>query len=191
MRLPANGLPTGASGHDPLCGHVVQFYEGEEFLYEVVADFLADGLNAGESAVVIGTRPHAEAFRGRLAARGFDGESKDITFLDASETLSSFMIGNMPDEVLFKNKVGGVIARTIQGSGGRVRAYGEMVDVLWREGNAEGAVRLEELWNDLAERQSFSLPCAYPMGNFYKDAAVDEICSHHRMSCRRPAPSRP
>src|ERR1700694_4514381 len=113
MRVPVSKPSSEASGHDPLCGHVVQFYEDEEFLYKVVADFLADGLTAGEPAVVIATRPHREAFLSRLEQKGFNEQTKDITILDASETLSSFMIGNMPDEVLFKNNVGGVIARTV------------------------------------------------------------------------------
>ncbi|HXN75563.1 MAG TPA: ATP-binding protein, partial [Gemmatimonadaceae bacterium] len=127
-------------------------------------------------------RPHREAFRGRLEAKGFDGQTKEVVFLDASEMLDSFMIGNLPDEVLFKNNVGGLIARTVNGSGGRVRAYGEMVDVLWREGNPQGAIRLEELWNDLADVQSFSLLCAYAMGNFYKESHskhFEDICRTH------------
>ena len=182
MRLPASESACGASGHGPLCGHVVQFYDREEFLYDVVADFLGDGLNAGEPEVVIATRPHREAFLERLEGKGFNGQVKEITFVDASETLSSFMIGNLPDEVLFRNKVGGLIARIVNGNGGRVRAYGEMVDVLWRQGNAEGAIRLEELWNDLAEVQSFSLLCAYAMGNFYKESHsqhFEDICLTH------------
>ncbi len=30
-----------------------------------------------------------------------------------------------------------------------VRAYGEMVDLLWKDGNVDGAVQLEALWNEL------------------------------------------
>jgi len=42
-----------------------------------------------------------------------------------------------------------------------------MVDLLWRGGNRVAAVRLEEFWNALARLQSFTLLCAYGMGNFY------------------------
>jgi hypothetical protein len=31
-----------------------------------------------------------------------------------------------------------------------VRAYGEMVDLLWKDGLEEAAIRLETLWNELA-----------------------------------------
>ena len=36
-------------------GHAVQFYEREEYLYAVVAEFLAQGLTAGEPTIVIAT----------------------------------------------------------------------------------------------------------------------------------------
>src|SRR5205814_8284120 len=68
-------------------------------------------------------------------------------------------------------------------SGGRpyvtISAYGEMVDVLWKAGQTVTACRLEALWNALANTHTFSLLCGYAMENFYEDAAVDEICSHH------------
>ncbi len=60
-----------------------------------------------------------------------------------------------------------------------VRAYGEMVDVLWKAGQTVAATRLETLWNQLAQTHDFSLLCGYSMGNFYKGAAQEEICSHH------------
>jgi hypothetical protein len=60
-----------------------------------------------------------------------------------------------------------------------IRAFGEMVDVLWRAGETVAAVKLEVLWNELARTHNFSLLCGYSMGNFYKSAAIDEICGHH------------
>ena len=63
-----------------------------------------------------------------------------------------------------------------------VRAYGEMVDLLWKDGNIEGAIALEELWNGLAVKYSFNLLCAYSMGNFFKEAHTHSfraICASH------------
>ena len=102
-----------------------------------------------------------------------------MIFLDAREMLSTFMVGSMPDPERFKSAVGSVIER----SGRRtdrpcVRAYGEMVDLLWKDGNPAAAIWLEELWNDLASTHSFSLMCTYAMGNFYRAAdakAIDVI----------------
>jgi PAS domain S-box-containing protein len=124
-----------------------------------------------------------------LAARGVDvnGESaRDaLVMLDARTTLDMFMDDSAPDPARFQANVGRVIEDASKdGTGAKrvVRAYGEMVDVLWAEGNIEAALRLEELWNELAESFEFSLLCAYAMNRF-NDAADGEglrrICEAH------------
>ena len=145
--------------------HAVQFYDSEDFLYQAVSAFLAGGLSAGHPAIVIATEPHRNGFVKSLKSKGFD--TRNIVFADARETLDTFMVGSMPDAERFKQHIGGLILKTGNGGGpSSVRAYGEMVDLLWRDANPEGAIRLEELWNDLIGAYSFSLLCAYPMGNF-------------------------
>ena len=55
-------------------------------------------------------------------------------------------------------------------------------DLLARQGNLEGAIRLEELWNELAETYTFSLLCAYSLERFSEDthdAALRAICNQH------------
>jgi hypothetical protein len=63
-----------------------------------------------------------------------------------------------------------------------VRAYGEMVDVLWQGGRRDAAIRLEEFWNNLAQLQTFSLLCAYHMDNLDADSyrgPLDCVCKVH------------
>jgi signal transduction histidine kinase len=165
--------------------HAVQFYEEEEFLFDAVAHFLVGGLQAGDRVVVIATAAHREGFLERLQAVGVEAmESGQLVLLDAPETLAKFMVGGMPDPDLFRDFIGRVMA-TLKGEGhrrARVRAYGEMVDILWREGNSRAAIRLEELWNIAGKDHSFSLLCAYVMGNFYKEgdeARFFEVCRNH------------
>jgi signal transduction histidine kinase len=166
--------------------HVVQFYENDTFLTDAVADFLAEGVAAGEPLVVIATPPHREALSLRLRAHGIDVDhaaaAGGCAFLDARETLGRFMVGPTPDPQRFQSEVGGVLATLAERRPSRVRAYGEMVDVLWKEGNTDGAVRLEELWNELAELHDFSLLCAYAMGNFVGTAhakGFQRVCRAH------------
>jgi signal transduction histidine kinase/ActR/RegA family two-component response regulator len=180
---PDQDLAQAGADHD----HVVQFYEDESFLHGAVATFLAAGLRARQPLLVIATPQHRKAFVERLASQGFDPETLerrgDLTLLDARETLSTFMNGLKPDDGLFHSQVGGVLERIRRGRDGvTVRAYGEMVDVLWRDGNPEGAIRLERLWNELATAHEFSLLCGYAMGNFYKEAhssQFQDICHQH------------
>lgn len=99
---------------------------------------------------------------------------------DAGETLASFMVEGMPDPLRFRNRL---IPMIEQASRGRakcvIRAYGEMVDVLWKDGQTAAAIRLETLWNQLAQTHAFSLLCGYSIGNFYKGASRDDICKQH------------
>ncbi len=94
--------------------------------------------------------------------------------------LAAFMVDGMPDATLFKTHVPAAIDRLCRGRKDcTIRAYGEMVDVLWQDGLTAAAIRLEMLWNQLAMTHDFSLLCGYAMGNFYKDAGMRDICDQH------------
>ena len=103
--------------------------------------------------------------------------------LDADETFARFMVGTEPDPARFHATVDELIARACKDRlPCPVRAYGEMVDVLWKRANAEGAIRLEMLWNRVATQAQFSLLCGYAVGNFYKEVATgptfQTVCDH-------------
>jgi signal transduction histidine kinase len=153
--------------------HVVQFYDSDDFLCDRVARFLDAGFAHDDVLLVIATVDHREALRQRLAAGGRDvaaaGRAGQLHFLDAAETLTQIMSGDMPDWELFHRVLGGIIDRCCAGRRRSVRAYGEMVDVLWKSGNTRGAVRLEQLWSQLRRLRTLSLMCAYSMDNVYKE----------------------
>jgi signal transduction histidine kinase len=167
--------------------HRVQFYESESFLASTVADFLAAGLTVGQSLVVIATEPHRDAFTQQLTREGFDvggaARSGQLMLLDARETLATFMAGAEPDAERFQTTIGAVLETARKrGPHPVLRLYGEMVDLLWRDGNTDGAIRLEALWNDLSTSYEFQLLCAYAMGNFYKSSDAqrfEAICREH------------
>jgi PAS domain S-box-containing protein len=167
--------------------HAVQFYDREVALCDSVARFLGGGLAAGGPAIVIATADHLAALRDRLSAAHFDVDAAcstgRLTLLDAAETLSAFMAGGRPHWGPFRHVVGGTVARARRAHpGGLAHAYGEMVDLLWREGNEEGALELERFWNDLAKEHDFSLLCGYSMGNFLNASdgpGFEAVCGRH------------
>ena len=170
----------GTSGHF----HAVRFYDSKESLCRIVAEFLGQGFVTGQPGLVIGTAEHRAAIVQELRDRHFDVDglqtAGDLLLLDARETMSSFMIDGMPDPDLFKARATVAIEKVCRGrTECTIRAYGEMVDLLWKDGHSVAAVRLEMLWNKLAMTHAFSLLCGYAMGNFYKDASVNEICQQH------------
>lgn len=164
--------------------HAVRFYADATELSELVAAFLGDGLRSNEPAVVFATREHRDQIVNQLRGRGFDVDGltaeKRLLLADADAALAEFMVDGMPDAARFRNAVGTVLSRAVEGTNARTfRAYGEMVDILWRQGHTVAATRLEMLWNELARSRDFSLLCGYSMGHFYKNADVQGICEQH------------
>jgi PAS domain S-box-containing protein len=169
--------------------HVVYFYQESDSLLEALSDLIGPSLGAGKAAIIISTKVHREGLQKRLTARGFDlqkatNQGKYVE-LDASDILSKIMVGGMPDGPRFFETVGGTIARTkalLKGPNSEIVAFGEMVSLLWTEGNSEAAIRLEQLWNELAKKHAFSLRCAYPAGNFHREKNAEplmRICAEH------------
>ncbi len=179
--LPTPAIPWGEL---PAPEHIAHFYEDDEQLVNTLTDFVAEGLTAGESTIVIATPEHESALRLRLAEAGIDVEAAlaDDSYipLDAEETLSRFMVDGWPDGQCFANLVGQIIRRAVTGRR-RTRAFGEMVALLWARGQAGATVRLEDLWNQFARCYSFQLLCAYPTAGFAKGplCSLEEICSAH------------
>ncbi len=145
--------------------HIVQLYREERFLIEAVALFTSIALGKGEAVVLVATSAHVEGIQRRLEANGFSIEDVkqwgQLTVRDAADTLAGFMVNDMPDPVLFKTMIGTALQKAATGSrNGRLRVYGEMVNLLWRR-NLAAAARLETLWNDVIASHSISLFCAY------------------------------
>ena len=164
--------------------HFVQFYEEESALFEMVGEFLAAGLRARDRLLVIATPEHRDGFLRELDADGAaalaDGR---LVCLDARQTLARFLVGGQPDPARSHALIAEVMGEASDGAGGRcVRAYGEMVDLLWRDGAADAALRLEDLWNEAGNKHCFSLFCAYTIGHFYKEGdgrRFYEVCRQH------------
>jgi KaiC/GvpD/RAD55 family RecA-like ATPase len=141
-------------------------------------------LHAGEAVIIIATEAHRHSLEARLKAAGIDvpaARAVDAYIsLDAAETLSSFMVDDWPDEERFKQTVSALLSRA-GAHGRRVRAFGEMVALLWAQGHCGATVRLEYLWNRFCEQEGFSLLCAYPKSGFTADAAdsIRQICDAH------------
>jgi hypothetical protein len=164
--------------------HAVQFYSDEASLCGVVTDFLFDGLKESRPAVVIATPEHRAAIANELIARGIDIDARvragALKLLDAEETLALFMVNGAPDKDRFKAAIGGVLAELGGAPRPRIiRAYGEMVDVLWRHGQREAAIQLEVLWNELAMSHAFALLCGYSQAHVTTPLAVQNVCNQH------------
>lgn len=167
--------------------HLVQLYDNDKIFLDTLEGFACTGLHAGDSVVTICTPAHRKALDERLRKQHFDidklKETDHYISLDVDETLNLFMVDNWPDEEKFTETISGIIlrAQSHNNKPRKVRAFGEMVAVLWERGMNGATVRLENLWNQLHERSDFSLYCAYPKSGFTQNPleAIESICKTH------------
>jgi DcmR-like sensory protein len=178
----------------PPHAHAVQFYDDEHFLLETVGFFMSAGLAAGEAGLLIASPAHLQGILSRTDEDMRDRAlaSGQLLLVDADAMLARFMRGDEPIESAFEAAVAHVIDGLFAGKWAaeaaarglpkRVRAFGEMVDLLWKRGNSAAALRLEEYWNRATARYDLVLLCGYGMRNFYKaddTGPFGEVCRLH------------
>jgi hypothetical protein len=167
--------------------HFVQFYENDAYLVNRVADFVRAGLQAGDAAIVIATKPHRDDLEKRLRAdvsrvAAQRPHADRYVALDAADTLPKFIVDGEPDEGRFTALFEPIFKRATDSGNGRVRVFGEIVGLLCSEGKHQAAIRLEEFWNNFAKIHAVSLFCAYPIRTFPREAdgaAFLTICNEH------------
>jgi hypothetical protein len=183
--MDANASVSGGSAAYP---HAVKYYKDEEALGRTVAEFLSRGLRDRLPAIVIATPEHRQLITKELTKRDLDVPRLEaegaLHMLDADEVLAQFMVGQSPDPTRFFQTVDTLIERACKGRKPcPVRAYGEMVDVLWKRANPNGAIQLEVLWNRVSTYGEFSLLCGYAIGNFYKEIpsrpSIQSVSAQH------------
>jgi hypothetical protein len=166
------------------CEHFVQFYEDDAVLVESVGAFIGASLASGAAAIVVATEPHRAAIETNLTARGLDlsalRTSGHYMAFDAASTLEKILLEGWPDAQRFLTQCEPILekAETVSST---VAIFAEMVALLWNEGKHGAAVHLEQLWNGLASRHSFTLFCAYPMADVASGPsdAMNGICDQH------------
>jgi hypothetical protein len=178
-------------------GHFVQLYKaGEASLAKNVGSYLWQGLKQGDGVLVIATPEHQALFSEHLDRLGADLAallgSQQLVFWDAQHTLSQFMASGGPDWQRFESMIRAAMRQVCPGKNAAgLRAYGEMVGLLWKARQFAAAIRLEQLWNRLLEQSSFSLYCAYAIDVFGKEFEVSNLegilCTHTHLF---PAPWR-
>ena len=151
--------------------HIVQLYQDQEFLNGAVCRYIGAGVANGEGIMLFSTPTHWNAFRPRLEAEGVDvraaQERGQLTVFDADELLSRFMRGAMPDPPTFNVVIRDIFGRArARGSYQKMRAWGELVNVLWERGDVAGSMNLEDLFDQLNKIVSIVMFCSFLMDNF-------------------------
>lgn len=168
-------------------GHIVQLYQDADFYGEAISHFAAEGFARDESIILVATGPNWANISARLIRKGFDipdlFRRGQLTLLDAEQTLPKFLVGNMPDPKIFKPLAEATIAKAHAGGKfPRVRWWGEMVNLLYINGNRRGSTRLEEFFDEVAHEQSIAIFCSFLMDKYdpkIYDGPFADVCRTH------------
>ena len=167
------------------CNHLVQIYESDDVVLSALEGFVTSGFRTGESVIIIASQEHLEALNirfelSKVNLQAFVNNDQYIP-LNVKDVLAKIMVNNWPDETLFAETVRTIVTKARGNSNRPVRAYGEMVAILWGQGHKGATVQLEHLWNKFCETEIFCLFCAYPKSGFTQSAgdSIRHICSSH------------
>lgn len=169
--------------------HSVHFYEHDGEMIDRLRGIVVSALATGNAVLIVATAEHRRELTNSLhhnwtnwAAARDEGR---FLMVDAQETLDHFMVEGKPNRQLFRTAVGNLIRDcrfTARSANRGLTAFGEMVSILWKDGNREGALQLEALWNELLSDGTFHLHCAYPKQAMMADGtaqAMQSVCDHH------------
>ena len=169
--------------------HEVGFYPDDGSVWDARADLVRAALKNGNAAVVIASETHHREFLSRLQAYGVNVrvaiEQARYVAQDVTAALSSLMVNDLPDPLRFSKLAGELIARaaaSVAGDTSRVFVCGEGATLLWEQGNEEGVVQLEHLWNEMAKNHGIQVHCGYLLSSFHGETvrnAFGRICAEH------------
>ena len=139
----------------------------------------------GEGAIVIAGIALRKDIISKMEWLGLDvGALKNqgqIKFFDAEFLLLSIVVDGVLKEQAFQEIVG-IPIHIIQSKYGKARVFGEMVNILWKQGHYDTAMQLGDLWNELSKKQEFSLLCVYSVDSLDPNAyeeALERLCKCH------------
>jgi DNA-binding NarL/FixJ family response regulator len=169
--------------------HKAVFYSDDRFLLDDLTQFVGDSLEAGNVAVVTATKAHRDGLLPRLRVRGLNIDSAiaqgRYIALDAAEAQSAFMRDGMFDSARTLSTFEDLILTTQRAAHRehpRVAFFGEVVDLLCSQGNAEAAIQMEKLGNQLANEYDVDILCGYSLCGYHEekdDEIYQRICAEH------------
>ncbi len=148
-----------------LDGHSVLLYGNDEPQMVARAGMWLCEHLAREHPVLLAVTPaHYRAIVANLRHAGVDvGAMRRkglFTSLDAAALMRSVLESEQQVSWTVFDRTFGELVRELRARG-PLRIYGEIVGLLWGDGEREAALELEKLWNRLRKHVDFELLCAY------------------------------
>lgn len=169
--------------------HEITLYPDDELLVDGFARFIEAGLKVGYAVIVIVTNSHRGPLLHRLNTDGVDLKAAlkagRFVLADVAEALATLLVNDQPDRIRCAQVVGDLVAQVLQTANGthpRVVVCGECAPTLLADGNAEGAIRLEQAWDQVTKLYNVDTLCGYSLSAFpspERRSIVERICAEH------------
>ena len=169
--------------------HEVEFYAEDEAYVAGVTRYIEAVLRRGDPVILFATDSHRGRILHRLKAAGVDVDNLigagTMVLLDTFEALSAVMVDDKPDAVRCEQAVAALIGRAARNSTAthqHVSFCGQCAPLLLRQGNTDGAIQLEHLWDEITSTYGADTLCGYiwseiPIEN--REEIVQKICAEH------------
>ena len=169
--------------------HEVVFHADDDSVVDGYARFIESALKSGNAVIVALTEAHRASLLLRLEADGVDVAAaiKQGSFvpLDAADAVARLTVNDMPDPVRCRKMIGDLVmgaAKGVKGEHGQVVLCGEIAPTLLSKGNAEGAIKLEHLWDEITAGHGVHTLCGYLWSAFPDregSPIFKRICGEH------------
>jgi DcmR-like sensory protein len=187
---PNEPLPSLALGRTEITrSHEVEFYSDDAAFVVGFTRFIEAALDTGNAVIVVAIESHRKSLLQRLQEHGVDivaaVEQGRYVSLDVADTLSTFMVNDLLDPARFLKVADDLVASAAKASRGerpRVAACGECAPTLWEQGNADAAVQVEHLWDEIAQTHEVDVLCGYVLNSFQREQEnhiYQRICAEH------------
>ena len=172
--------PIGATEKKDISrSHEVEFYSDDAAFVIGFTSFIEAALKAGNAVIVIATESHRKSLRQRLQEHGVDVaaaiEQGCYLALDVAETLSTFMVNDLPDAARCLRVAGNLVMGAAKAAQGErsVAVCGECAPILWAQGKVDAAIQVEHLWDEIARKHEVDILCGYVLNSFQREQESD------------------
>lgn len=156
------------------CDKQLQAYDNDPEFLTALEQYVIEGLDKNEKVIFIATKNHIRIVKNSLSKKGYHVnallENQQLYLIDVKETVKRFMINGWPNDILFVEHIGKLIASI--GKKNKVRVIGEMVATAWENCSSGATLHLENLCRQFSRAENFHMVCAYPKSGFTQNATA-------------------
>ena len=166
--------------------HLVHFYD-DAYPAEEASDFIAAGLLAGDTCIVMLTPANMQAVEKSMAAHRMfatatNADSPTYLSMCTDDVLSDLMVDGRLDKERAAQALAALLNPASHSGGGPVRLVGDPAPALLAAGNEEDALALEGLVGTLSAAHASMVFCAYCMNDLHSKGnthSLFKLCAEH------------